>query len=179
MNTAKEILRNHLNEKFDYSHRIDVEPTPSYPLHEDELNQIFRTMLFRINKKYLRKRYWMKYKPEDKFWIVGCKQGGDGRGGEKHYHLLLHSPDNQKVDVFQDFIMGFIRNAGTNQYNRKRRKIWKNTKDRFHIGNEDLDTKCLINVESVRNQTGSVRYNTRKLNPQLEGDDLFVIGVRE
>ena len=179
MNTAKEILRNHLNENFDYSHRIDVEPTPSYPVNEDELNQIFRIVLFRINKKYLRKRYWMKYKLENKFWIVGCKQGGDGKGSEKHYHLLLHSPENHKVDVLQDLIMGFIKNAGTNQYNGKRRKIWKNTKDRFHIGNDDLDTKCLINFEPVRNQTGSVRYNTRKLNPQLEGDDLFVIGVRE
>ena len=52
----KDILREHLNNAYQYSHRIDVEPTPEYPVSQDELNQIFRTILFRINKKYLRKR---------------------------------------------------------------------------------------------------------------------------
>jgi len=179
MQTTKQILQKHLNEEFVYSHRIDVEPTPAYPLQQEELHQIFRTILFRINKKYLQSKYFPKWKPEDKFWLVGCRQGGDGKGSEKHYHLLLHSPEGHKVDVFEDLIMGFTRNAGTNQYNGKRRQIWKKTKDRFHIGNEDLDTKCLINAERVREQTGSVRYNTRKLNPQLEGDDFFLIGVCE
>ena len=80
---------------------------------------------------------------------------------------------------FPTRIFAFGKYAGVNPRNGKRRKIYKNFKDAYHIGNEDLDTKCLINVEPVRNQTGSVRYNTRKLNPQLEGDDLFVIGVRE
>ncbi len=49
---------------------------------------------------------------------------------------------------------------------------------RKHL-NEKFDYSHRIDVEPVRNQTGSVRYNTRKLNPQLEGDDLFIIGVRE
>ena len=175
----KDILREHLNNAYQYSHRIDVEPTPEYPVSQDELNQIFRTILFRINKKYLRKRYWMKYKVENKFWIVGCRQGGDYKGSEKHYHLLLHSPEDHNVSVFQDVIFAFSKYAGVNPRNGKRRKIYKNFKDAYHIGNEDLDTKFLINVEPVRNQTGSVKYNTRKLNPQLDGDDLFVIGLSE
>ena len=179
MTTQKKILQEYLNEGFDYSHRIDVEPTPYYPVKQDELNQIMRTILFRINKKYLRSKYFPKWKPADKFWIVGCRQGGKNKNSETHYHLLLHTPKNHRVDILEDLILGFSRNAGTNPYNGKRRKIWKKYKDECHFADEDLDAKCLINVAPVRNKKGAVKYNTRQLNHKLEGDDFFVIGISE
>ena len=104
MTTQKKILQEYLNEGFDYSHRIDVEPTPYYPVQQDELNQIMRTLLFRINKKYLRSKYFPKWKPADKFWIVGCRQGGKNKNSETHYHLLLHTPKNHRVDILEDLI---------------------------------------------------------------------------
>ena len=181
METIRETLRRHLDNEYTYSHRIDVEPFPAYPISKPELDQMFRKILHRINRKYLRSKYYYKWKSEDKFWIVGCRQGGMGTGSEKHYHLLLHSPGGHSVDVFTDLIMGVSQNAGRNPINGERRPIWKNYKDEFHFSNEDLDTKCLINVEPVRNQTGSIKYNTRKLNKNLEeynyleGDELFFI----
>ena len=35
---------------------------------------------------------WTQWKDEDRFWFVGWKQG-DGTTKNRHYHLLLHSPD--------------------------------------------------------------------------------------
>ena len=185
METIRNTLRTHLDNEYTYSHRIDIEPTPSYPISKPEIDQMFRKILFRINKKYLCSKYFPKWKPEDKFWVVGCRQGGDGTGSNKHYHLLLHSPEGHSVDVFTDLIWGVAQNAGMKPSSRERRRTWKNYKDDFHFSNEDLETKCLINVERVRNQTGSIKYNTRKLNKNLEehhfleGDELFFIGVRE
>lgn len=177
--SKKEILRNHLISEFQFSHRIDVEPTPQYPICQEELTQIFRTILFNINKTHLRSKYFSKWSPDRKFWIVGCRQGGDGQGSEKHYHLLLHTPDDHELSVFTDFYWGFAKYAGVNPSNGKRRPLWKNYRDKNHNGADELDTKCLINVESVKNQTGSIKYNTRLLKPNLDGDDLFVIGIKE
>ena len=187
METIRNTLRTHLDNEYTYSHRIDIEPTPSYPISKPEIEQMFSMILHRINRRYLRSKYYWKWKPDDKFWIVGCRQGGKGTGSEKHYHLLLHSPEGHSSRlghsfcVFNDLIWGVSQNVGINPINGKRRPIWRNYKDEFHFSNEDLDTKCLINVERVRNQTGSIKYNTRKLNKNLEeynyleGDELFFI----
>ena len=179
--TIRETLRKHLDNEYTYSHRIDVEPTPSYPISKPEIEQMFSMILHRINRRYLRSKYYWKWKPDDKFWIVGCRQGGKGTGSEKHYHLLLHSPEGHSVNVMTDLILGVSQNVGRNPINGERRQIWRNYKDKFHFSNEDLEKKCLINAEPVRNQTGSIKYNTRQLNKNLEehhfleGDELFFI----
>lgn len=177
--SKKEILRNHLISQFQFSHRIDVEPTPQYPICQEELTQIYRTILFNINKTHLRSKYFSKWSPERKFWIVGCRQGGDGHHSEKHYHLLLHTPDDHQLSVFTDLYMGFAQYAGVNPSNGKRRQLWKNYKDKSHIGCDELDSKFLINIETVKNQTASIIYNTRLLKSNLESDDLFFIGIKE
>ena len=179
MQTKLEILQKHLCEHWSYSHRIDIEPMPYSPLRQDELHQIFRTILFALNKKYLKSRYFPKWKPEDKFWILGCRQGGSGRASEQHYHLLLHSPENHSVQGFSDLILPFTKLAGANPLNGKRRKVWKHNKDLYHFGSEEMDTKCLINVEKVRSTERSVKYNTREVDSRLEKDDLFLIGICE
>jgi hypothetical protein len=177
--TEKQILQSHLNNEFGFSHRIDVEPTPYHPINRDELHQRFRKILFDINKKYLRSKYFPKWRHEDKFWIFGCKQG-DGVSVQKHYHLLLHSPLTHRISIWDDLVFPFISKSSTNPRNGKVRKTMSYYKDKYHIGADDMDTKFLINAEPVRTHTGSVRYNTRKVHPKMEdGEDCFVIGLRE
>jgi hypothetical protein len=179
MQSKLAILQSHLCEQWSYSHRIDIEPMPYFPLRQDELHQIFRTILFNLNKKYLRSRYFPKWKPEDKFWVLGCRQGGYGCISEQHYHLLLHSPEDLSIQGFSDLVFPFIELAGANPFNGKRRKVWEHHKDLYHIGNEEMDTKCLLNLEKVRDTERSVRYNTREGDPSLKKDDLFFIGICE
>ena len=179
MATEKQILQHWLDTDWNFTHRVDVEPTPAYPIGTTELKQIFRKIVWDISKKHLGSRHFPKWKPEDRFWIIGCKQGGRNTGSKDHYHLLLHSPDGRNVRVFDDLMMAFCRLAGTSPYNRKRRRVFYPKKDQFHFGPEELDTKCMLWIEPIKNQTGSIKYDTREVHKKLEereGDDrLFFI----
>ena len=179
MATEKQILQHWLDTDWNFTHRIDVEPTPAYPIGATELKQIFRKIVWDINKKHLGSRHFPKWKHEDKFSIVGCQQGGRNTSSKIHYHLLLFSPQGKSVKVFDDLIMAFCRLAGTSPYNRKRRRVFYPKKDQFHFGNEELDTKCMLWIERINNQTGSIKYNFRQLHHKLEEtgevDKLFFI----
>ena len=43
-----------------FTHRIDIEPSPSHPLSFDELCQRMRKVLFDMNKKHLSRRWGKK-----------------------------------------------------------------------------------------------------------------------
>jgi hypothetical protein len=171
MATEKQILQHWLDSEFDFSHRIDVEPTPSYPIKPDELKSIFTKIIWDINKKHLGSRHFPKWKHEDKFSIVGCQQGGRNTSSKIHYHLLLFSPQGKSVKVFDDLIMAFCRLAGTSPYNRTRRRVFYPIKDQFYFADEDKDRKCMLQIERINNQTGSIKYNFRQLHHKLEETD--------
>ena len=177
--TEKNILQDFLCNKITFSHNIVVEPTPYHPIPFDELNERFRKITFDMCKKYLRSKYFGKFIPEDKFWIFGNKQG-DGITEQKHYHLLLHSPMTHKISIWEDLIFPFISKSKTNPRTGKMRKCGKYYRNKFHIGADDLDYKFLIYAEPVRTHTGSVRYNTRKVQPRMKDEeDCFIIGLCE
>lgn len=174
--SIKNEMQEHLWREFDYSHRIDIEPTPSHSVSWNELQQRLRKINFDINKRHLRTKYCFRWKPKDKFWFVGCKQGGGATGVKVHYHLLLHTPDNHSIDVWNDLYWGWIKGAAVNPMTGRRRLSIAYRKDRFHFGDEPLEPHFIFRVEPVRNAKGSVLYNTRKMHPQMEGaEDLFFI----
>jgi len=107
----KNEMQEHLWREFSYSHRIDVEPTPSSPISWGELHTRLNKINFDLNKKYLRTKYFPKWKLKDKFWFIGCKEGGDGTGSELHYHLLLHTPKNHRIDVWDDLYWGWMKGS--------------------------------------------------------------------
>lgn len=107
----KNEMQRHLWKEFDYSYRIDIEPTPGAPVSWEELHQRIRKINFDLNKKYLKSSYFPKWKLEDRFWFVGCREGGTGTGSETHYHLLLHTPDNHRIDVWSDLYVGWIKGS--------------------------------------------------------------------
>jgi hypothetical protein len=107
----KNEMQEHLWKEFSFSHRIDVEPTPSSPLSWDEMHQRIRKINFDLNKKYLKSSYFPKWKMEDRFWFVGCREGGDGTGSHIHYHLLLHTPHDHRIDVWNDLYWGWMKGS--------------------------------------------------------------------
>ena len=177
--TKKTIYQDFLYDTITFSHRIEIEPTPYHPIPFDELNQRFRKILFDINKKHLRSKYFPKWKREDKFWLFGNKQG-DGITEQKHYHLLLYSPMNHRVSIWDDLIAPFITKSSINPRTGKMRKCGKYHRNKFHIGADDLDYKFLIRVEPIRTQIGSKKYNTRKVDKEVKDEhDCFVVGLCE
>ena len=107
----KNEMQEHLWREFSYSHRIDVEPTPSSPISWGELHTRLNKINFDLNKKYLKTSYFPKWKLKDKFWFIGCKEGGDGTGSHIHYHLLLHTPHNHRICAWDDLIWGWMKGS--------------------------------------------------------------------
>jgi len=163
---------------FSFTHRIDIEPSPSHPLSFDELCQRLRKLLFDMNKKHLSRR-WEKRKPENKFWVMGFKEGDTtGNQHQLHYHLLLHSPKNHKVNVWDDLHWGWMKNPSVNLVNGKKRKMVSYRKDDFHFCNETLVEHMPLQVEPIRDITASTIYASKKMH-NFDYDNHFVIGVKE
>ena len=162
-----------------FTHNITIEPSASHPLSFDELCQRLRKVLFDINKKHLKKRHWEKWKPDDKFWIMGFQEGDvKGDRHQLHYHLLLHSPTKHKVNVWDDLHWGWMKNASVNPVNGKKRKMVSYRKDDFHFGNETLVEHMPLQVEPIRDITASTIYASKKMH-NFDYDNHFVIGVKE
>ena len=162
-----------------FTHNITIEPSASHPLSFDELCQRLRKVLFDINRKHLKKRHWEKWKPDDKFWIMGFQEGAvKGDKHQLHYHLLLHSPANHKVNIWDDLHWGWMKNASVNPVNGKKRKMVSYRKDDFHFGNETLVEHMPLQVEPIRDITASTIYASKKMH-NFDYDNHFVIGVKE
>ena len=169
--------------KFSFTHNITIEPSASHPLSFDELCQRLRKVLFDINHKHLKSqkgyRLFMKWKPEDKFWIMGFQEGAvKGDKHQLHYHLLLHSPKNHSVKIWNDLHWGWMKYPSVNPVNGKKRKMISYRKDDFHIGNETLVEHMPLKVEPIRDITASTIYASKKMH-NFDYDNHFVIGVEE
>ena len=98
MNRDKEVLQKWI-EDLGCSHFITIEPTPYLPFKIDEIRQRLRIVEFKLNKKYLLNSF-TKWKDEDKFYFVVFPEGD---GLNKHYHILLHTPQKVMKKKFQKF----------------------------------------------------------------------------
>ena len=169
--------------KFSFTHNITIEPSASHPLSFDELCQRLRKVLFDINHKHLKSqkghRLFMKWKPEDKFWIMGFQEGAvKGDKHQLHYHLLLHSPKNHSANIWNDLHWGWMKYPSVNPVNGKKRKMVSYRKDDFHFGNETLVEHMPLQVEKIRDITASTIYASKKMH-NFDYDNHFVIGVKE
>jgi hypothetical protein len=166
-------------ETIPFSHRIDIQPYPSHPVSQDELCQRMRKILFDINKKYLRSRSFPKWRPEDKFWIMGVREGDYyGISHHHHFHLLLHSPKGLVVDVWGDLHWGWMKCPYVNPVSGRPRRMISFRKDRFHVGDEELIEVLPLYIERVNSVSASTRYNSKKING-IDLDNLFFVGISE
>lgn len=87
--------------KFDFEYRIDVQPQGNVNI--DAVTQGMRSILFGLNRKYLRVRKFGHFPPERKFWALCAKEGDNVTKGV-HYHLLLHCPV-ERIDWINDILL--------------------------------------------------------------------------
>ena len=80
-----------------WSHSITVEPFPGFPMNNNEMCQRMRQIEFNLNKRCLKSSF-PKWDMPDRFFMMWSAEGGAGTGQEKHFHLLLHSPDQLNSD---------------------------------------------------------------------------------
>ena len=153
-------------EGFTFSHLITIEPTPFLPYKRDEVLQRFRTIEFFICRKYLGNSFTNWKNDEDRFWFVGWKQG-DEITKNRHYHLLLHSPDTiykntgVKYQLMMDIWWKWIQLPSVNPYTQKRRKMF--------YGNGNLPIK----IKRIESNTGAVRYSSRDMYFWMQDPDDF------
>lgn len=165
-----------------FSHRVDIEPSPSTPMTKMEIEQRFRKILFHINKRYVGGNF-PKYEPEYKFWLLWMNEGGDGLQ-ENHYHLLLHSPSKIYKPQFGkkrvlpkrslgspvfDMMTMWIREPVVNPVTGSIRKMVTQKKDQFHIGCESYIEHLPLQISKIKSVVGSVRYDTKKYHRQNDG----------
>ena len=164
-----------------FSHKIDIEPSPSKPYKSDEIIQRFRQITFELNKKYLKSTF-PKWKPEDKFWVIGFVEG-DNLINERHYHFLLHSPKTIYKNCIGnspiwDLLTYWIQMKSFSLITRKPRKMISNRKDKFHIGSESLIEKLPLQIAKINNVIGSTNYASKWMN-RFENDNYFIVGIQE
>jgi len=85
----KEGLQDWLKQQ-SWTHFITIEPSPSLPVPQEEIERRLRVLEFELNKTYL-KRSFPRWEDENRFWMIGFREG-DGISHQKHYHILLYSP---------------------------------------------------------------------------------------
>ena len=146
-----------------FSHLITVEPTPSLPFKRDEVIQRMRTLEYQLNKRYLKSSF-PRWNDENRFWMVGFKEG-DGVSHEIHYHLLLHSPQvlHKKVwyaNAGRDLLMDWTMLPSINPFTGKRRRFC-------------LSGKPLLNIQSVENVCASATYCSKWIRRIDESEDFF------
>ena len=175
---SKWIFQNHFAQ-MNFTHRIDIEPSPSQPLSYPELCERLRLLLFKMNKKHLKSRVFSKWKPEDKFWVMGFQEGDvKGDKHQLHYHLMLHSPKNHDADVWNDLYWKWMVGEGTKHNSNKRKKVFYQTKDTFHFASESLVEHPYFQVQKIRNKVGSTKYASKKMHFD-DYDNHFFIGFDE
>ena len=77
----------------EFTYFITVEPNPSRPPTDTDVQQRLRKITFDMNKKYLKTRHFPKFPYSNKFWAVGFREGDyQGMQHQLHYHFLLYTP---------------------------------------------------------------------------------------
>ena len=149
-----------------FSHFITIEPTPSLPFKLDEIQQRMRLIEFWLNKRYLKSSF-SNWKDENRFWMVGFKEGGGLSHSQTHYHILLHSPDvlHRKIklaNIGADLQMGWMLTPSKNPFTGKMRSF-------------SSDGENPLDIQQVENITATTIYCSKWINRVDEGEDFFFI----
>ena len=162
---------------FEFNYFITIEPNPSKPPTEADVEQRLRKITFDMNKKYLKTRHFPKFPYSNKFWAVGFREGDyQGNQHQLHYHFLLYTPKSQPLDIWSDLHFPWIKFGGKNLSSRSANHGITFTKDRYHFGNEELIPKLPLHVERVRNNDAAVHYASKNVDPNLSR--LLIVGIR-
>ena len=158
-----------------FSHRIDIEPTPSSYFTKDEIEQRFREIIFNINKRELGRRY-AKIKEFDRlFYLIAFKQGSKS-SCNIHYHCLLHTPNKAKFSAFSDVIFPWMSMPAYHYDGISKKDLLRNREMPKALRYEDKFVEMPLRVEAITSQEGSAIYNSRFYSGR-DDEDLFVVGL--
>ena len=151
-----------------FSHCLVVQPTPQQWFSDDEITQRLRTIIFAINKHFLKPSF-PKWVPDDKFWMVGFVEGNRIERNI-HYHFLVHTPKvsyRNKDDFTSVGIENVISDEwpkipSTNQYNYEKR--------------DDLNE--VLHISKVTNNFRAVNYSSKKYDPKDDTTQPIYIGLK-
>ncbi|QDE28058.1 hypothetical protein [Paremcibacter congregatus] len=154
---------------FSFSHCVVVQPTPKQWFDENEITQRLRTVVFRINKKFLKPSF-PKWEHNDKCWMVGFKEGNRIERNI-HYHFMFHSPKisyKNKADFTSDAIKNMINDEwlkipSINHYNYDER--------------DDLNE--ILHLSEVSNNFSAINYASKKYDPKNDYDQPIYIGLKD
>ena len=159
----------------DFSHRIDVEPTPSSYFTKDEIEQRFCKIIFKINKRELGRQYAKITEFDRLFYLIGFKQGFES-SRNIHYHCLLHTPKNAKFSAFSDVIFPWIRMPALHYDGISKKDLLRNREMPKALPCEDKFVELPLRVEAIKSQERSAIYNSRFYSGR-DDEDLFVVGL--
>ena len=174
----KEELQNWLS-GFGFYYRIDIEPTPQFKFTKDELVQRFRKIIFKINKRYLKSSF-PKWDANNKFWMIGFKEGKEELKNI-HYHLLVHAPPEihkRKMgkSLILDFNLEWVKTPSINPFTGQKRPY--RTARRTGLPFEGTDYQLPLRMECVSDVEGANRYASKDYNPHnFDYEDYFIIGL--
>ncbi|MDA8729555.1 hypothetical protein N9N21_01725 [Alphaproteobacteria bacterium] len=158
-----------------FSHRIDIEPTPSSYFTKEEIEQRFSEIIFNINKRELGRRY-AKIKEFDRlFYLIAFKQGFKS-SRNIHYHCLLHTPKNAKFSAFSDVIFPWIRMPALHYDGISKKDLLRNREMPKALPCEDKFVELPLRVEAITSQEGSAIYNSRFYSGN-DDEDFFIVGL--
>jgi hypothetical protein len=158
-----------------FSHRIDIEPTPSSYFTKEEIEQRFSEIIFNINKRELGRQYAKIEKFDRLFYLIAFKQGFKS-SRNIHYHCLLHTPKNAKFSAFSDVIFPWIRMPAHHYDGISKKDLLRNREMPKALRCEDKFVEMPLRVEAITSQEGSAIYNSRFYSGR-DDEDLFIVGL--
>lgn len=158
-----------------FSHRIDIEPTPSSYFTKDEIEQRFREIIFNINKRELGRRYAKIREVDRLFYLIAFKQGFNS-SRNIHYHCLLHTPQNAKFSAFSDVIFPWVSMPAYHYGRIKRKDLLRNREMPKALRCEDKFVEMPLRVAAITSQKGSAIYNSRFYSG-IDDEDFFIVGL--
>ena len=161
--TPKQALQKWL-QTFQFGHFITIEPTPSSPMKDDDMNQRLRQIDCQQNRKFIGNPY-RKFSNQDRFWMVWFFEDGHKGREARHLHLLTYFPYHQmNIGGSENYKRNMVKNYVL--------QLWYST-PYFNYLN-DARPVCPIHIETISTKKDSDRvawYSTKKLHKDLANDD--------
>ena len=161
-----------------FTHRFDIEPSPSFTLTKDEFVQKLRQVIFKINKKYLKSSF-PKWKAENKFYCIAFKEGNEHLKNI-HYHVLVHVPEELHIDEIRqslilDFNIAWIRTHTINAVDGKKR-VTRDVKQRTAY--DEKEKVLPLNIQRIKSSKASTFYASKDYDANnLDYEDYCIVGL--
>ena len=149
---------------FNMQYAITIEPTPELAFRYEEVLQRIRKISFEFSKEYQGNMFYRFKNKFDRFQFIVFKEIQKN----KHYNILVHIPRklNKRGSWYiknffeNDFKMKWLMMKsstfkGSNRFEKAYNRMFKH--------NNFSDKSLGLKIQKIKNKTGSVNYQSKKL----------------